>query len=138
VAFLSLPLRDGVAPAKLRHRLTVGGAAFDLAPVALRAAHAVVIGAPLRGSNWLAANRPSNNSEHRRAIMALSGRVFIAQRFAIDWVQLKTENATFTGDPKDNRNYKAYGSEVLAVADAKVVAAKDGIPQNVPGLAGVY
>ncbi len=133
VAFLSIPLRDGMAPAKLGHRLTVSGATFDLSPVALRAAHAIVIGPPLRGSDWLAANGPNNNSIHRRAIMALNGRVFIAQRLAIDWVQLKTEDATFTGDPKDNRSYKAYGSEVLAVADATVVTTKDGIPQNVPG-----
>lgn len=55
------------------------------------------------------------------------------QRFAIDWVQLQTEDSTFTGDPKDNTNYKAYGSEVLAVADATVTMIKDGIPQNVPG-----
>jgi hypothetical protein len=133
VAFLSVPLRDGMAPAKLRHRLTVSGVAFELAPVALRAAKAIVIGPPLRGSNWLALNGPNNNSIHRRAVLALNGRVFIAQRFAIDWVQLKTEDATFTGDPKDNRNYKAYGAEVLAVATATVVATKDGIPQNIPG-----
>jgi hypothetical protein len=42
-------------------------------------------------------------------MLALNGRVFIAQRFAIDWVQLKTDGATFTGDPKDNKNYKASG-----------------------------
>lgn len=133
VAFLSVPLREGMAPAKLRHRLTVSGATFDPAPVALRAAKAIVIGPPLRGSDWLALNGPNNNSIHRRAILALNGRVFIAQRFAIDWVQLKTQDSTFTGDPKDNRNYKAYGADVLAVADATVVAAKDGIPQNIPG-----
>ena len=46
---------------------------------------------------------------------------------------MKTDEATFTGDPKDNTNYQAYGSEVLAVADATVAATKDGIPQNVPG-----
>jgi hypothetical protein len=133
VAFLSVPLRDGVAPAKLRHRLTASGSTFELAPVALRAEKPIVIGAPLRGSGWLALNGPNNSSIHRRAMLALNGRVFIAQRFAIDWVQLKTEDSTFTGDPKDNKNYKAYGSEVLAVADATVAAAKDGIPQNVPG-----
>jgi murein DD-endopeptidase MepM/ murein hydrolase activator NlpD len=37
------------------------------------------------------------------------------------------------GDPFVNKNYSAYGSEVLAVADAVVAAIKDGIPENVPG-----
>jgi murein DD-endopeptidase MepM/ murein hydrolase activator NlpD len=133
VAFLTVPLPDGPPPAKLRHRLTVNGATVDLAPVALRAPKAIVIGPPLRGSDWLAGNGPNNRSPHRRALIAVNGRAVIAQRFAIDWVQLKTPNSTFSGDPKDNANYKAYGADVLAVADATVAATKDGIPQNVPG-----
>ena len=134
VAFLTVPLPDGKAPGTLRHKLTVSGLTVDLAPVALRAAAPIVISPPLRGSDWLAANGPNNRSNHRRALIPVNGRAVIAQRFAIDWVQLKTENATFTGDLKDNRNYKAYGSDVLAVADATVAATKDGIPENVPGV----
>lgn len=134
VAFLTVPLKDGPAPLALRHRLTVNGVTVDLAPVALRAPGAIVIGPPLRGSDWIAANGPSNRSGHRRALIPVNGRARIAQRFAIDWVQMNAGDSTFTGDPKDNKNYKAYGSDVLAVADATVAAAKDGIPQNVPGI----
>lgn len=133
VAFLMVPLPDGRAPEMLHHKLTVNGTTVDVAPVTPRAARPIVISAPLRGSDWLAANGPANSSPHRRALIPVDGRAVIAQRFAIDWVQLKTPNSTFTGDPKDNRNYKAYGSEVLAVADGSVVAIKDGIPENVPG-----
>jgi murein DD-endopeptidase MepM/ murein hydrolase activator NlpD len=60
--------------------------------------------------------------------------VHIAQRFAIDFVQLREDGKTFSGDAKDNRNYRCYGSDALAVADGVVVAVKDGIPENVPGL----
>ena len=133
VAFLSVPLRDNPAPQKLRHCLTLNSAAVDIAPVALRAPAPIVIGPPLRGSDWLAANGPNNRSGHRRAIIPVQGHLAIAQRFAIDWVELKTADSTFTGDPKDNKNYKAYGADVLAVADATVAATKDGIPENVPG-----
>jgi murein DD-endopeptidase MepM/ murein hydrolase activator NlpD len=134
VAFLTVPVTDGGAPAKLRHRLTIGGETVGLAPVALRATKAIVIGPPLRGSDWVALNGPNNQTGHRRALIPVGGRALIAQRFAIDWVQMKTENATHTGDPKDNKNYRAYGADVLAVTDATVAATKDGIPQNVPGI----
>lgn len=133
IAFLAVPLAGGAAPHALRHRLTLNGAAVELAPVALRAAHPIVLGPPLRGANWLAVNGPSNRSVHRRAMMPVGGRLVIAQRFAIDWVQVKG-NATFSGDRKKNAGYYAYGAEVLAVADATVAAVKDGIPENVPGL----
>ena len=58
----------------------------------------------------------------------------IAQRFAIDWVQIGANGRTFDGDEKDNKTHKAYGNEILAVADGVVSSTKDGIPENVPGL----
>jgi murein DD-endopeptidase MepM/ murein hydrolase activator NlpD len=93
-----------------------------------------VLAAPLRGDNWVAANGPSNTSGHRRTILPIDGRARIAQRFAIDWVRSNPDGqATYTGDPLDNKNYRAYGSEALAVADGTIVETKDGIPQNIPG-----
>ena len=55
------------------------------------------------------------------------------QRFAIDWFHLKTADSMFAGDSKNNRSYRAYGADVLAVADATVARMKDGIPENTPG-----
>jgi len=129
----NVPLPDGHAPRKLRHRLTLDGTSSELAPVPLRADAPIVIGPPLRGADWMAANGPSNTSAHRRAMIPIDGRARISQRFAIDWVELRDDGNTFTGDAKDNKNYRAYGSEVLAVADGVVSEVKDGIPQNVPG-----
>jgi murein DD-endopeptidase MepM/ murein hydrolase activator NlpD len=133
VAFLSVALADDTAPASLRHRLVFAGAGLDLAPVAVQASKPIVIGPPLAGSDWLAMNGPGSRSEHRRALVTPGGRVVAPQRFAIDWFQLKTADARFTGNPGNNRNYKAYGAEVLAVADATVAQMKDGIPDNTPG-----
>ena len=47
----------------------------------------IVIGPPLRGTEWMAANGPSNTSGHRRSPIPIGGGVHIAQRFAIDWLQ---------------------------------------------------
>jgi Peptidase family M23 len=93
----------------------------------------VIIGPPLRGNNWLAANGPSNTSGHRRAFMVADGQVYFPERFAIDFVQLGADGKTFAGNPKDNRSYHAYGADVIAVADGTIVDAKSGMQDNVPG-----
>jgi len=125
-------------PARLRHRLRV--ALGDYAEVLTLntpelpvAAEPIVIGAPLKGDRWLAANGPSNTSGHRRARIPIDGHAAIAQRFAIDWVRLDKDGQSFRGDPLKNESYYAYGAEALAVADGVVAAVHDGVPQNVPG-----
>lgn len=148
---------DGSAsvPATLRHRLTFamksatdssGAPGGDSATgnsvelrgeggqVAVRSGAPLAIGPPLRGGEWLAANGPSNVSLHRRALIPIAGKPCIAQRFAIDWVQLREDGRTWTGDQLKNSSYRAYGAEILAVADGVVSAIKDGIPENVPGI----
>jgi hypothetical protein len=125
-------------PTMLQHRFSVKVGDFpeELSLEAARIAvgqKSLVISPPLRGGEWLAANGPSNTSGHRRALIPVDGQAHIAQRFAIDWVRLREDGRTFTGDPKDNKNYRCYGAEALAVADAVVASVKDGIPENVPG-----
>jgi murein DD-endopeptidase MepM/ murein hydrolase activator NlpD len=93
----------------------------------------VVISSPLAGEDWVAANGPSNTSLHRRALIPVNGHAYISQRFAIDWVQVYPDGKTYQGDPADNKNYRAYGNEIHAVADGVVTQVGDGIPQNTPG-----
>jgi len=133
-------------PARLRgplvHNLTVetgtDGArqahSVTLLPVPLARDTAVHIGPPLRGGPWLASNGPSNVSGHRRLPIPLNGRVAIPQRFAIDYIKLDSSGRSFSGDSLDNLNWFSEGSEVIAVANARVAAVTDGIPENVPGL----
>jgi murein DD-endopeptidase MepM/ murein hydrolase activator NlpD len=126
-------------PAAIMHKIS---AKFDFYPEELTVQTArlpvsrdiALISAPLRGDNWQAGNGPSITSGHRRSLLPIDGHAQIAQRFGIDWVRLNPDGRTFTGDPKDNKNYRAYGTQVLAVADGVVTETKDGIPQNVPGL----
>lgn len=135
VAFLWIDLPAGAAPSKLVHRITVDNDTMDTEPLAVAKAKPIRIGPPLRGADWMAANGPGNTSGHRRALIPVNGDARISQRFAIDWVEMEPNSTTtFKGDPKDNKNYRAYGAEALAVADGVVSETKDGIPQNVPGI----
>jgi murein DD-endopeptidase MepM/ murein hydrolase activator NlpD len=138
-------------PSMLRHRVTAslpsapvssGGDGAKSEPIEVKgegceirvtAGAPLLISPPLRGGEWLAANGPGNSSGHRRALLPVEGAAHIAQRFAIDWVQLREDGRTFTGDKLKNENYRCYGAEALAVADGAVVAVKDGIPENIPG-----
>jgi hypothetical protein len=97
------------------------------------ASEVVVIAPPLRGSVWMAANGPSASTGHRRAMIAIDGAPHIAQRFAIDYLKVNAQGRSFVGDSSKNSSYIAYGNDALAVADGRVVAMKDGIPENVPG-----
>jgi murein DD-endopeptidase len=133
--FAMLP--DGVSPASLRHSLTLsdsGGTRTLQLPAVPVAARAVTIGPPLKGGTWLAANGPARTSGHRRALIPVAGTPAIAQRFAIDYVMIDSGSSTFRGDRLVNANYYAQGAEAIAVADGIVVATKDSIPENVPGI----
>jgi murein DD-endopeptidase MepM/ murein hydrolase activator NlpD len=93
-----------------------------------------VLGPPLEGTDWLAASGPSNDEDnhHRRGVTILDGQAVDSRRYAIDWKQVR-DGASFSGDARDVRSYYAYGKDVLAVADARVVTARDGVPENIPG-----
>ncbi len=134
VAFVWITLDSGAGrPTSIRQRLSAAGQTLESDAVAIAAARPIVVGSPLRGAGWRAANGPGNTSGHRRALIPLAGRPAIAQRFAIDWVQVGANGTTFSGDARDNKSYHAYGDELLAVANGIVSVTKDGIPENIPG-----
>jgi murein DD-endopeptidase MepM/ murein hydrolase activator NlpD len=107
--------------------VAISGVEVAVAAIAPR-----VIGAPLQGDHWLAANGPDNEADHRRALLPISGQSHIAQRFAIDWVRLFDDGRTAHGDVAKNSSYRCYGANVVAVADGTIVDTHDGIPENVP------
>jgi hypothetical protein len=105
--------------------------ALDVEPVKVSATPRL-IGPPLRGSGWLAANGMSNNSNHRRALIPVNGHARIAQRFAIDLIQIGPNGKLMRDDAKGNEAFFCYGQELLAVADGTVIDTRDGIVENVP------
>jgi murein DD-endopeptidase MepM/ murein hydrolase activator NlpD len=99
----------------------------------------VVLGPPVAGDGWVAANGCCGRSSHRGAMMAVGGRINGAERFAIDFLRLDTSAdpvVTFHGDGTSNEDYLAYGEPLLAVADATVVSVvsetADSTPQVAP------
>ncbi len=139
VAYMWIDLaQNAPMPKQLQHELTVRKAG-DANNVAVQSISTTVltelpqIAAPLHGKNWVAGSAPSNTSPHRRTIIIYEGKPYIAQRYAIDWVQFGDNHETYRGDAKDNRSYYCFGHEAYAVADATVVEVKDGLPENTPG-----
>ena len=93
----------------------------------------VVLGPPLIGAGYVAADGCCDSIRHVRALLALNGHFTLAQRFAIDWEQIDAENRVVKGDTKTLSNYVIYGREVLAVADGTVVSSRNDLPEQVPG-----
>jgi hypothetical protein len=130
---------------KLEHKITYQIAREQLPrmedgpPAIIDQTPAIVIGPPLVGGNWAAINGPSLRSSHRRVPIITGGRLFFAQRYAVDFTRIGADGKTFTGDPLKNQSYFSYGAEVLAVADGKVVTVNRNVPDSPPhgGLAAV-
>jgi hypothetical protein len=153
--FLHVPIAtENAIPSTLAHRLTIGvpgGIPPEIARFAglppgeehlietggmteVSSAEAIVVGPPLEGSGWIAANGCCTSpTVHIRAVLPIDGQLHLSQRFAIDWMLLNDDNRLFVGDPSDVQSYFSYGANVLAVADAEVVAAADGFKDQVPG-----
>jgi hypothetical protein len=138
VMFLWLDFPHNSFPRTLKHRLTVTVANFphygarqvEGGPVRV-AGEARTIGPPLRGSEWWASNGPSNDSHHRRTLIAEDGQARFPERYATDWAKQKS-GELLKGDPSKNSSYFGYGAEVLAVADGTVVSMLDDLPDNQP------
>jgi murein DD-endopeptidase MepM/ murein hydrolase activator NlpD len=144
VAYIELVQPAGARPVRtIRQRLLVRRApgenqapgdkvyALDTETVAFAAAP-IRLAPPLRGGGWIAANGMANTSEHRRALITAGGRARIAQRYAIDFMQLGPNGRFTRDDGRRNESFFAYGVPLLAVADGRVAGIKDGIIENVP------
>ena len=114
-------------PASANRIVEIGG------PTKIHSPRPIIIGPPLEGKGWIAADGCCTAKRHIRAIMPINGRLRVAQRFAIDWVLINDEQRLFAGDPSDVKSYFAYGKKVLAVSDATVVSAIDKYENQVPG-----
>jgi hypothetical protein len=132
VLFMSVAFEAAArVPNRLRHRVLTTDSAIEGAEIGTHHSQLRTFGPPLTGSDWVARSGPGNESYHRRGVLVFDGTATIDRRYAIDWVRVRND-ATFSGDDLENRSYYAHGADVLAVADGRVVAARDGIPENVP------
>jgi murein DD-endopeptidase MepM/ murein hydrolase activator NlpD len=65
-------------------------------------------------------------------VQPVNGKLYLGQRFAIDWNGLDSQNRMVVGNPSLNRSWTFYGKPVLAVTDARVVAAVDRFSDQIP------
>ena len=133
VAVIYFLLATPDVPSVLSHVIRFGAESLRGPEAVVRTDPPVVLSAPLRGGSWASINGLHNDSPHRRAVYLLNGRFTIAQRYAIDWVQVDARGSSYTGDVRRNSSFYAYGEDLLASADGVVTATRDGIPDNIPG-----
>ena len=141
--FLHLVLAPGAKiPSELSHRVALRASAappghqefnetggtikVDRQPV-------VLIGPPLRGEGYISADSCCDATRHTRAALPVNGRVWIAQRYAVDWEQLNAGGRIYSGRREKLESYAIFGQPVLAVANALVVNVIEGQPEQTPG-----
>jgi Peptidase family M23 len=141
--FLHVVLEKGAAvPQTLSHRVAahVSAAPPGFQEVTETSAKTKVdrqevvrIGPPLEGAGYISADSCCDATRHTRAALPVNGRVWVAQRYAVDWEQMDANGRIYEGPQQDPKSYTIFGKPVLAVADATVVGLTDGLPEQTPG-----
>jgi hypothetical protein len=141
--FLDVILASGAAvPRELSHRVAIQANAAPPdqrnisetgAAVSVDRQPVVEIGPPLRGAGYISADSCCDATRHTRAAMPINGRVWVAQRFAVDWEQLNAKGTIYSGPREKLESYAIFGQPALAVADAVVTSVVDGQPEQTPG-----
>ncbi len=141
IIFFMLDLGRTKAPRPIEHSLHVlddkgGMHDITIAPLQVSDETPVIVAPPLRGE-WIAGDSVNNTPDaaHRRAVLVDDGHAWLAQRYAIDWVQYKTVDGvrtTWKGPEDKNDSYFCYDQPIFSVAAGKVVDMADGLPENVP------
>jgi hypothetical protein len=141
--FLHLTLAPGAAsPKQLSHRvkarfmaappghqeLTETGGTTDVDRQSV-----AQIGPPLLGDNYISADSCCDAVRHSRAALPVNGRVWIAQRYAVDWEQVDGAHRIYSGPREKLESYTIFGKPAIAVADAVVSSITDGLPEQIPG-----
>jgi len=118
-------------PDRLLHRVVLDSAVAQGPEVGTQHDTVKVLSSPVRGSHWLADNGLALDLHHRPGVFVAGGTAQISRRYAIDWKR-RVDGKLLAGDPLDVRSYHAYGEPVFAVADATIIQARDGFPDNIP------
>lgn len=119
----SLPETEGAKPIT-----AVGG----YTEVSVR--KAIELSPPLKGDRWLDGDGCCTIiGPHRFVINPVDGKLRLAERFAIDFVELDENGKLFEGDPSDLSNWHFYGADIYAAASGKVVGMLDSLPDQPPG-----
>jgi hypothetical protein len=134
--------RKARVPAQLTHRISVTmkpkqpavATDYELAPVKVTRRDAVVVAPPVRGPDWVVANGCcSEFTAHRGTVLPVNGAPHVAERFAIDFVQIDPLGRLFEGALDQLTSYPYFGDEVLSATAGQVVSVVDSIPNTPAG-----
>jgi len=95
-----------------------------IARIAVSTEKPVVIGPPLKGNGWVAVN-VSDNYGHRNALSPIDGKLYVPERWAVDWGLLTDDNRFFSGDRFNLNNYPSYNQDLIAVKTGRVLKVVD-------------
>lgn len=136
---LDVTLAPGArVPTRLDHRFGVatgdgdGVTTFTGARTTVERREPLRVSAPLRGGSIAVFGCCGPPFGHRRARVELDGRIYLAQRYAVDLVRMDAALNTNAGDPTRNESYYIFGAAVMAAAPGRVLAVRDGVPENTP------
>jgi len=133
VVFLDVALPEGGHTSALTHRITYTVADTDATstvftdPLKLSTVKPSIIAPPLRGGPWVAIHSTAWPRGHRRVFYTIASHAKLPGRFAIDFVKVDEQGRLTRGDPDVAAQMYGFGDDVLAVADATVVAVRDGM-----------
>lgn len=130
--FLCVAFDEGrKVPDRLLHAIVLDDAVAQGPAIGTRHNVVKALSSPVRGTHWLADNGVALDRHHRPGLLVAGGSAQISRRYSMDWKR-RIDGEFLTGDPLDVRSYHAYGQPVFAVADATVIQAKNGFPDNIP------
>jgi hypothetical protein len=138
VIYVEVVLPAGArVPRRLTHRLAYRTVSNESEPGEVSGGTLVVdrrtpvsLAPPLRGGPWVAIYDASVPRGHRRVMFALDGRAQIPARFAIDWFKLDESGHHVRANAQEAASWLGYGEDVLAVADATVIATRNDYPES--------
>jgi Peptidase family M23 len=134
--------RTAKVPAELTHRISLSmqpkqaavATDYELAPIGVDDRDAVVVAPPVSGPGWVVANGCcSEYTAHRGTVLPVNGAAHVAERFAIDFVQIDPLGKLFEGPLDQLSSYPYFGDEVHSATAGKVVGVLDNIPNTPAG-----
>lgn len=129
-------------PKRIVHRIAISeqkpspanATTYVAAPTSVVRTPAVVVAPPLRGPDWVVANGCCDAfTAHRGTVLPVNGANHVAERFAIDFVQVGANGRIFDGPGDMLSSYLYFGDPVYSSTNGKVVGVVDGIPETPAG-----
>jgi hypothetical protein len=129
-------------PERLVHRIAISeqkpspanATTYLVAPTAVVRTPAVIVAPPLRGPGWVVANGCCDAfTAHRGTVLPVNGANHVAERFAIDFVQVGTNGRILSGPGDMLSSYLYFGDPIYSATAGKVVGVVDGIPETPAG-----